>query len=156
MSDEVSVPSRTPLHLRIVGAVSLLWSAFGAYDYLMTRIQNADHIRAMMPGADPAAVFAWVEGFPIWGVDASPSLIAAFHRNLPGMPTVCEPAEGSAGSKAAARRRGAARRKAAANRAAAGRIVTALRWRTATCHWRTAAAHGTGPAPRRCRPGGAR
>ncbi|MEI5687800.1 class I SAM-dependent methyltransferase [Sphingomonas kyungheensis] len=44
----------------------------------------------------PIGTALTVEGFSIWGVDASPSLIAAFHRNLPGMPAVCEPAEGSA------------------------------------------------------------
>jgi hypothetical protein len=54
------------MHLWIVGALATLWNAFGCYDYLMTRTENADYIRSMMPGADPAAVFAWAEAFPIW------------------------------------------------------------------------------------------
>jgi hypothetical protein len=47
------------MHLWIVGAAATLWNAFGCYDYLMTRTENADYIRSMMPRADPAAVFAW-------------------------------------------------------------------------------------------------
>ena len=35
------------------------------------------------------------DGFSVWGVDASPSLISAFRRNLPDMPAVCEPAQNS-------------------------------------------------------------
>ncbi len=35
------------------------------------------------------------DGFSVWGVDASPSLISAYRLNLPGMPAVCEPAQDS-------------------------------------------------------------
>ncbi|WP_165225591.1 class I SAM-dependent methyltransferase [Affinirhizobium pseudoryzae] len=35
------------------------------------------------------------DGFSVWGVDASPSLIAAYRRNLPDMAAVCEPAQNS-------------------------------------------------------------
>ena len=55
-----------PVHLWIVGILSLLWSGFGCYDYMMTRLRNADWITSMMPDSDPAAVFAWVDGFPVW------------------------------------------------------------------------------------------
>lgn len=58
--------SRTPTHLWIVGVVSLLWNSFGAYDYTMTRMRNADYIAGMMPGVDPNAIFAWVDAFPVW------------------------------------------------------------------------------------------
>ncbi|MFZ3485076.1 class I SAM-dependent methyltransferase [Sphingomonas sp. 3-13AW] len=34
-------------------------------------------------------------GFPVWGVDASPSLISAYRRNPPDMPAVCEAAQTS-------------------------------------------------------------
>jgi len=34
-------------------------------------------------------------GFSVWGIDASPSLISAYRRNLPDMPAVCEPAQDS-------------------------------------------------------------
>jgi len=61
-----AVRERTPVHLWIVAGLSTLWSAFGCYDYLMTRMRNADYIAGMMPGADPQAVLKWVDGFPIW------------------------------------------------------------------------------------------
>jgi SAM-dependent methyltransferase len=35
------------------------------------------------------------DGFSVWGVDASPSLISAYRLNLPDMPAVCEPAQDS-------------------------------------------------------------
>lgn len=35
------------------------------------------------------------DGFSVWGVDASPSLIAAYRRNLPAMPAACEAAQDS-------------------------------------------------------------
>lgn len=58
--------SRTPIHLWIVGVVSLLWNLFGCYDYFMTRTQGADYIRTMMPGADAQAIMAYINGFPIY------------------------------------------------------------------------------------------
>ena len=61
-----AIDARTPIHLWIVGALAILWNGYGCYDYLMTRLENADYIRSMMPGADPAGVFAWAEAFPIW------------------------------------------------------------------------------------------
>lgn len=35
------------------------------------------------------------DGFAVWGVDASPSLISAYRRHLPDMPATCEPAQDS-------------------------------------------------------------
>lgn len=35
------------------------------------------------------------DGFSVWGVDASLSLISAFQLNLPDMPAVCQPAQDS-------------------------------------------------------------
>ena len=56
----------TPLHLWIVGAIGALWNAFGAYDYLMTRMRNTDYFASMMPGVDPNAILAWIDAFPVW------------------------------------------------------------------------------------------
>lgn len=56
----------TPMHLWIVGALAVLWNAFGCYDYLMTRMRNMEYLRAMAPDSDPAAMLAWVEAFPIY------------------------------------------------------------------------------------------
>ena len=55
-----------PKGLYVVGVLALLWNGFGAYDYLMTRMRNMDYIAGMMPNADPNAVLAWVDAFPIW------------------------------------------------------------------------------------------
>ena len=43
----------------------------------------------------PIAQALVADGFSLWGVDASPSLISAYRQNLPGMPAVCEPAQDS-------------------------------------------------------------
>ncbi|HET7816584.1 MAG TPA: hypothetical protein VFK58_03285 [Sphingomicrobium sp.] len=60
------VQSRTPAHLWVVGVLALLWNAFGAYDYTMTRLRNTDYLAGMMPGVDPESVLAWVDAFPIY------------------------------------------------------------------------------------------
>ena len=62
----MATQSRTPAHLWIVGALALLWNGFGSYDYLMTRMRNADYLAGMMPTVDPQAMLAWVDAFPIW------------------------------------------------------------------------------------------
>lgn len=44
----------------------------------------------------PVAQALVADGFRVAGVDASPKLIAAFRRNVPGMEAVCEPVQDSA------------------------------------------------------------
>ena len=61
-----SAGRRTPVHLWIVGILSLLWNAIGCYDYLMTRLRDTDYLSSMMPGTDPNAVLAYIDSFPIW------------------------------------------------------------------------------------------
>jgi hypothetical protein len=61
-----TVTERAPMHLWIVGGLGTLWNAFGAYDYVMTRMRNTDYLASMMPDVDPQATLAWVDGFPIW------------------------------------------------------------------------------------------
>jgi len=61
-----AVSARTPVHLWIVGVLATLWNCFGCYDYLMTRMRNTDYIAEAMPGVDPNAALAWVDGFPIY------------------------------------------------------------------------------------------
>ncbi|MDQ3246368.1 MAG: hypothetical protein M3Q52_05665 [Pseudomonadota bacterium] len=57
--------TRTPAHLWIVGLLSLLWNAFGAYDYTMTRTRNMDYLSSM-PGVDAEEMLAYIDGFPLW------------------------------------------------------------------------------------------
>ena len=58
--------ARTPIHIWIVGGLSLVWNSFGCYDYLMTRLRDTDYIASAMPGVDPNAVLAWVDAFPLY------------------------------------------------------------------------------------------
>jgi hypothetical protein len=60
------VQMRTPTHLWIVGVLSLLWSAFGSYDYLMSKMRNTDYLASMMPGIDPQSTLAYLDAMPIW------------------------------------------------------------------------------------------
>ncbi len=60
------VTERAPMHLWVVGGLGALWNAFGAYDYVMTRMRDTDYLASMMPNVDPQATLAWVDGFPIW------------------------------------------------------------------------------------------
>ena len=57
---------KTPMHLWIVGGLSLVWNAFGGYDYWMTRTRNTDYLKEMLPGSDPNALLAYIDSFPIW------------------------------------------------------------------------------------------
>ena len=52
---------KTPVHLWIVGVVSLLWNAVGAFDYTMTKMQNAEYLAAFTPEQQ-----AWFASFPLW------------------------------------------------------------------------------------------
>jgi hypothetical protein len=52
---------KAPRHLWIVGGLSLLWNAFGGYDYVMTQSGNAAYLE--MFTAEQRAFF---DSFPIW------------------------------------------------------------------------------------------
>jgi hypothetical protein len=56
----------TPVHLWIVGILSLLWSCFGCFDYVMTRTRNVGYLKSSMPDMDPNAMLAYVDSFPLW------------------------------------------------------------------------------------------
>ena len=61
-----TVDTRTPVHLWIVGILSLLWNCFGCYDYFMTRTQGAAYINSMMHTDQGSAIMAYINGFPVW------------------------------------------------------------------------------------------
>ena len=52
---------KTPVHLWIVGAVSLAWNAFGAMDYVMTKLRNPEYMAAFTPEQQ-----AYFYSFPLW------------------------------------------------------------------------------------------
>jgi hypothetical protein len=77
-----TVQNRTPVHLWIVGILSLLWGCFGGYDYTMTRMRNTDYIASSMPSVDPRAALAWVDSMPLyaqfgWGLGVWMGLLGA-------------------------------------------------------------------------------
>lgn len=57
---------RAPMHLWIVGILSLLWNGFGGFDYFMTRTKGADYIRSVMPSIDADKMMEYINDFPIW------------------------------------------------------------------------------------------
>ena len=60
------VPARkAPIHLWIVGLLSLLWNAMGSTDYYMIRTRNIEWI-SQTPGISPDAMLAWVDSLPLW------------------------------------------------------------------------------------------
>jgi hypothetical protein len=56
-----AVSARAPAHLWIVGILSLLWNAFGCYDYLMTNLHNQAYLAAF-----PADQLAYFDSLPSW------------------------------------------------------------------------------------------
>lgn len=69
-----AAPAKAPAHLWIIGLVSLLWTGFGAFDYVMTQMNNdwyltqmqlSDADRAYLTGQAAWAIGAWAVG--VWG-----------------------------------------------------------------------------------------
>ena len=74
-----AVAARTPVHLWIVGILSLLWNCFGAYDYIMTRTRNMDYLAQM---GDPKVILSWVDSLPSyahvgWGLGVWSALLGS-------------------------------------------------------------------------------
>ena len=61
-----AAPLRTPIHLWIVGILSLLWGGIGGLDYIKTRSQDVEYLGKMMPTVDPNVFLAWIDAFPVW------------------------------------------------------------------------------------------
>jgi hypothetical protein len=57
--------TKTPVHLWVVGVFSLLWNAFGGFDYTMTQTHNAAYLASYTE-----AQRAWFQSFPAWMVAA--------------------------------------------------------------------------------------
>jgi hypothetical protein len=52
---------KTPVHLWIIGVISLIWNAGGAYDYVMTQFQDEAYL-AMLTDAQRA----FLDTGPVW------------------------------------------------------------------------------------------
>lgn len=55
--------TRTPVHLWIIGVLTLLWNAMGAFDYLMTQTENDAYMSRFTPEQ-----LEFFYGFPTWVV----------------------------------------------------------------------------------------
>jgi hypothetical protein len=56
--------ARTPLHLWVVGVVSLLWNAINASDYIFTKMNNDWYLKEV--GGFTAEQIAYFQYFPLW------------------------------------------------------------------------------------------
>ena len=54
---------KAPWHLWVIGIVTLLWNAGGAYDYLMNQTKNEAYLAMMTPEQ-----IAYFESYPTWTV----------------------------------------------------------------------------------------
>lgn len=65
MNDAATAAPRAaaPWHFWAISAISLLWNAFGAYDYSMTKMRNENYLKMFPPEMMP-----WIDSFPAWAV----------------------------------------------------------------------------------------
>jgi hypothetical protein len=84
--ENVSHCPKTPVHLWIIGIVSLLWNAFGAFDYTMTQTKNQSYLaaftdeqRAYFDSLPAWADAVWALG--VWGALAGSILLLMRSRH---------------------------------------------------------------------------
>lgn len=58
----------TPWHLWVVGAIALIFTAFGGYDYTMSQMGDREYIAAAVGGMgiDVDAAVEYFANFPLW------------------------------------------------------------------------------------------
>lgn len=75
MSDETASPDSpvdvhvdAPWHVWVVGTLALLFTAFGAYDFVMSQSGNRAYMEAMVEpmGVNADAAVAYFSSFPLW------------------------------------------------------------------------------------------
>ena len=81
----------TPVHLWIVGLVSLLWNSFGCYDYVMTKLDPAGYLAGQGMSAEAVTYTttlpAWLTVFwalGVWGSLAGSILLLLRSRRAVG------------------------------------------------------------------------
>jgi len=60
---DATMTTRTPWHLWVVGVTSLLWNAFGAYDFVMSTTQGEAYWRA---SGMTQAMIDYYNAMPVW------------------------------------------------------------------------------------------
>lgn len=78
--------TRPPAHLWVVGIISLLWNAFGGYDYVMSRLRDPAYFANFPPDMLPYldSMPAWVTAFwaiGVWSSVAGSVLLLARSRH---------------------------------------------------------------------------
>lgn len=68
MTETTSMTRSTPWHLWTVGAISLLWNSYGAYDYTRTNLPDGEAYMASL--GMTAAQIATFHDMPTWAVAA--------------------------------------------------------------------------------------
>ena len=54
-------PAKVPGHFWPVVALSLVWNAYGGYDYTMTKLQDPGYLKMF-----PPEMLGWVDAMPAW------------------------------------------------------------------------------------------
>ena len=75
-----------PLHFWLAGGLSLIWNAFGAFDYIMTKSGNAQYLAMFTPEQQAFfASFPWVVevawAVGVWGAVAGSVLLLLRNRH---------------------------------------------------------------------------
>ena len=65
MEQALEARTRAPLHFWIVAGLSLLWNAFGAFDYTMTNLRDAAYLANFPPG-----MMDYIDAMPLWATAA--------------------------------------------------------------------------------------
>lgn len=61
MAATPEAPTKTPWHLWVVGGLTLIWNAGGAFDFVMTQTKNEAYMKAFTPEQ-----LDYFYGFPLW------------------------------------------------------------------------------------------
>jgi len=64
-ANETAAPATgraVPVSFWVIAGLSLLWNAFGGYDYVMTRLKNEAYLSHI---GNPQDLIAWVDGMPL-------------------------------------------------------------------------------------------
>jgi hypothetical protein len=60
---DIGLTTKTPWHLWVIGAVSLLWNGFGCFDFVNSATRGAEYYRQMKM---PEQAIALMQSYPSW------------------------------------------------------------------------------------------
>ena len=64
----MAATAKAPWHLWVVGVLTLIWNAYGGYDYVMTQLGDRAYLAPLTEpyGVDVDDALAWFGSFPVW------------------------------------------------------------------------------------------